>query len=137
MTRWEKIVITENQHIEKFINYISIKGIYPKDSSQIVPTDNFKSLASTDDKGSKRSISYWFKIEHDFAYGYINDFKQGRSARFTSYDKDMFPADITRVNKTIKANKLKAEKEAKERSKKVTERTLFHWPKLKSTGTTK
>lgn len=115
--------------VSKFLTKIVNDGIIPANSHEILPTERFKSIKSSTNRGGKKSISYWLRIESDFAYGYAIDFKLGIESRFNSArnDPSMTKADIQRVNAMTKAKKAEEDLKIAERHNKIAERARHNW----------
>lgn len=124
--------------ISKFITAVVNVGINPKNTGDIVAADRFRRIAQITDKKGKKSISYWLKIEHDFAYGYAFDFKTGIFKRFNSAndDKNLTKADIQRINSLLKVRKAEQEVAEKERWAKIANRAVVKMNQSSSVGTT-
>lgn len=112
--------------ISSFITDIVNSGILPKSTKDIIPSDRFKRISSQSDKGAKKSISYWLRIEHDFAYGYAHDFKTGISRSFKSYNQDqsLTRADITRIKTMLKARQAEQDAAIATRQAKIANRAV-------------
>jgi len=125
-------------YTSKFLTYIVNSGITPKHSKDIMPADTFKRIAGASDKGGKRSISYWLRIELDFAYGYARDFKTGIECHFNSArdDADMTRADLTRIKAMMKARKAEEDAHIAKRHAKIALRANQIWHSLSSGETT-
>jgi len=115
--------------IGKFITHIVNNGIIPKTTTTIIPSHSFRRLQATTDKGGKKSISYWLRLEHDFAYGYARDFKTGIEVSWHSYrsDSGMSRADIARVKAMLAARKAEEDIKIAERHAKIAERARHKW----------
>lgn len=115
--------------VTRFITALVNGGIIPKKTNEIRETDRFRRLAAESDKGGKRSISYWLKIEHDFAYGYARDFKTGVDVRFKSYNDDpnLSRNDMTRIKKLLKARQAEEEVRIADRQAKIALRAAARW----------
>lgn len=113
-----------NDFISAFITDIVNNGILPKSTKDIAPSDRFKRISSQADKCAKKSISYWLRLEHDFAYGYAHDFKTGLSRSFKSYNQDpnLTRADITRIKTILKARQAEQDAMIAERHAKIAAR---------------
>lgn len=122
--------------ISDFITFIVNNGIMPRSTKDVVPSDHFKRLASQSDKGGKRSISYWLKIEHDFAYGYAHDFRTGISKSFKSYNQDssLSRADIARIKALLKARQADQDAIIAARQAKTAQRAKKLWDGAKIGG---
>lgn len=120
-----------------FINSLVNGGITPKSTSQIVPTSRFKRLASSDDRGVKRSISYKLTVEYDFAYGYAKDHKTGFEVKYSSYSKDqsLTRADLARIKAMMKVKKAQEDAEIAKRHSTIAARAKIKWAAAKSSGT--
>lgn len=106
--------------IADFINFAVKNGIMPKKTTDFTPSITFKRIQQATDKGSKRSISYWLRLEHDFAYGYIKCHKTQIDAVYRSYNKDpnLTRSDLARIKALLKErqaqqDRLEAERHAK------------------------
>jgi len=123
--------------IGKFITGMVNAGIVPK-STKITQSDTFKRIAAEHDKGGKRSISYWLRLDYDFAYGYVRDFKTGAEYRFNSTrdDPNMTRADIARVKALLKVRKAEEDIRIADRHKKISLRAKVKWNLAKAHGTT-
>lgn len=124
--------------ISAFITSMVNAGIVPKSTGHVRLTDRFSRIASADDRGGKRSISFWLKAEYDFAYGYAKNFKTGAEVRFNSSrsDPDMTKADIARVKALIKARKAQEDIAIAERYVKIAARAAVKWGLGDSYGST-
>lgn len=124
--------------VSKFITTMVNSGIVPKSTSQIRAVDRFARIASQDDRGGKRSISYWLKTEYDFAYGYAKDFKTGLEIRFNSAtsNPDMTKADMARIKAILKARKADEDIRIAERWAKIADRAAVKWEMSAPSGTT-
>lgn len=124
--------------VTNFITYIVKSGIIPKSTNQITATNTFKRLQSESDKAGKRSISYWLRIEYDFAYGYAKDFKTGAEATFHSYkaDQGMSRADIARIKAMLAARQAEEAIKIADRHKKIAARAAQKWAMAGRTGET-
>lgn len=122
--------------ISAFITDIVNNGIMPRSTKDFVPSDRFRRIQSQTDKGGKRSISYWLRIEHDFAYGYAKDFKTGIERRFKSYNNDanLSRADIARIKAMLKARQAEQEAAIASRQAKTAERAKKLWEAAKIGG---
>lgn len=127
-----------DDYVSKFITSMVNAGIVPKSTAQIRAVDRFSRIASSDDKGSKRSISYWLKVEYDFAYGYAKDFKTGAEVRFNSAtsDPNVTKADMTRIKAILKARKAEQDIAIAERQKKIADRAAVKWGLSQTVGST-
>lgn len=124
--------------VSKFITSMVNSGIVPKSTSQIRPVDRFTRIASQDDRGGKRSISFWLKVEYDFAYGYAKDFKNGMEVRFNSAtsDPNITRADMARIKAILKVRKAEEDKRIAERHTKIAVRAMAKWNMAAEEGTT-
>jgi putative DNA primase/helicase len=115
--------------ISKFVTAMVNSGIVPKSTHDIAPSDRFKRIAQTTDRASKRSISYWLKLERDFAYGYAHDFKTGQEVRWNSAidDDSLTKADISRIKAMMKARQLNEDIKTAERHAKIAQRSKRIW----------
>jgi putative DNA primase/helicase len=121
----------------KFITFIVNSGIIPKDIN-IIPTNRFRRIASETDRGGKRSISYWLRIEKEFAYGYAKDFKTGIEARFNSVidEENITRADLAAIKTIIKQRQLEQDRQIAERHVKIAQRAKQKWALCKKSGGT-
>jgi len=124
--------------IGKFTTHIVNSGIIPARTHDITQSDRFKRIPSESDRRGKKSISYWLKIERDFAYGYAKDFKSGIEVRFNSAidDMNMTRADVARVNAMMKARKAEEDVRIAERHSKIAARAAQKWGRSATEGTT-
>jgi putative DNA primase/helicase len=124
--------------ISKFTTAMVNGGIIPARTHDIIQSDRFRRIAAEGDRGGKRSISYWLKIERDFAYGYAKDFKSGLEIRFNSAatDENMTKADIARVKAIMKARKVEDDIRIAERHAKIAQRAKQKWALAQQSGTT-
>lgn len=124
--------------ISKFVTAIVNAGIIPKNTGHIREANRFCRIASDTDRGGKRSISYWLKVEGDFAYGYAKDFKTGGEVRFNSAidDPNMTRADLARVKALLKARKAEEDIRIAERHAKIASRAANKWAQAAVKGTT-
>jgi putative DNA primase/helicase len=115
--------------LSAFITDIVNNGIMPKSTKDIVPSERFRRIAGQSDKAGKRSISYWLRVEHDFAYGYAKDFKTGIERRFKSYnnDQNLSRADIQRIKAMLKARQAEQDAAIAARQAKTAERAKTLW----------
>lgn len=115
--------------ITRFATKLVNGGIRPKRISDIKETQRFKRIASQDDKGSKASISYWLRVDYDFAFGYARDFKTGIEVRFSSHNDDpnLSRADITRIKKLQKIRQAEEELQIADRHAKIANRAKHVW----------
>jgi len=122
--------------VSAFITDIVNNGIMPKSTKDIVPCDRFRRISGQTDKGAKRSISYWLRIEHDFAYGYAKDFKTGVERRFKSYnnDQNLSRSDIARIKAMLKARQAEQDAEIAARHAKIAQRAKNIWAAASVTG---
>lgn len=129
---------TMTDFVTRFITYIVKAGIIPKSTNQITATNGFKRLQSESDRAGKRSISYWLRIEYDFAYGYAKDFKTGIETSFHSYKSDpsMSRADISRIKALLKARQAEEDIRIAERHKKIADRAAQKWALCGREGST-
>jgi putative DNA primase/helicase len=123
--------------IGKFTTAMVNGGIIPKSTHDIAPSDRFRRIAQETDRGGKKSISYWLKIERDFAYGYARDFKTGAEIRFNSAidDPGMTRADLARVKAMMKARQLEEDLRISERHAKIATRSRHKWALASEAGT--
>jgi len=124
--------------VSQFITSIVNAGILPKITSDITPSDTFKRVQTQGDKAGKRSISYWLKVEYDFAYGYARDFKTGCEIRFNSAtnNPNITRSDMARINAILKARKAEEEIRTATRQAKIADRAKIKWGKSATIGTT-
>jgi putative DNA primase/helicase len=115
--------------LSQFITALVNGGITPKNIAEIRETKNFRRLAAQSDKGAKRSISYWLRIDYDFAFGYARDFKSGIEVRYSSYNKDpnLFRNDIIRIKKLQKLRQAEEDLRIAERHAKIATRAAQIW----------
>lgn len=123
-------------YVSAFLTSIHNAGITPKSTKDLIPSDRFKRIASSTDKGGKRSISYWLRIEHDFAYGYAKDFKTGFECRFKGYENGLTSSDQKRIKSLIKARQAEQEALIAEKHAKMAARAKDVWERAKTGGTT-
>lgn len=125
-------------YISSFITAIVNNGIVPHKTTDIQPCDRFKRIRQASDKAGKRSISYWLKIEHDFAYGYARDFKTGIECRFKSYDNDpnLSRSDVTRIKAMLKVRQAEQDALIAERHAKIAVRSAYKWNRCTLVGST-
>ncbi len=124
--------------VSKFVTAIVNAGIIPKNIGHIRAADRFVRIASDTDKGGKRSISYWLKVEGDFSYGYAKCFKTGSELRFNSAidDPNMTRADLARVKALLRARKAEEDIRIAERYAKIATRAVHKWALCSPTGLT-
>lgn len=124
--------------VSKFITSMVNAGINPKSTADISPSDRFRRIKVESDRGGKKSLSYWLKVEYDFAYGYAKDFKSGVEIRFNSAidDPGMTRADVARVKALLKARKAEEDIRIAERHSKIAARAKIKWSQAQDTGTT-
>lgn len=120
--------------ISDFINKAVKAGITPKDTKDIIETDGFKRISCVTDKRGKKSISYWLKIEHDFSYGYIHDFKHGVEIKYFSHNKDVSKSDLTRIKKMMAIRKAEEKARMLERHQKIAVRANLIWSQSSKVG---
>jgi len=124
--------------ITKFITKMVNAGINPKSTADITPSDRFRRVSCESDKRGKKSLSYWLKVEYDFAYGYAKDFKTGAEVRFNSAldDPGMTRADLARVKALLKARKAQEDIKIAERHEKIAARAKVKWAQAAESGST-
>lgn len=124
--------------ISQFITQCVNDNILPKSTNNISPCDRFRRIPQATDRGSKRSIAYWLKLEYDFAYGYAKDFKTGAESRFNSArnDSSMTRADIARIKSLLKIRKAQEDSLEKERHLKIAARAAILRQQCAVEGTT-
>lgn len=121
--------------ISKFTTSMVNAGIIPKSTRDIAEAGRFRRISCESDRGGKRSISYWLKIERDFAYGYAKCFKTGQEVRFNSAidDPGMTRGDLARVRAMLKARKAEEDIRIADRWAKIAVRAAHKWA-LGATG---
>ena len=123
-------------YISAFITDIVNNGIIPRDTKDIAPSDRFRRISAQNDKGHKKSLSYWLRIEHDFAYGYAHDFKTGLSRSFKSYNQDqsLTRADLARIKAMLKARQAEQDAIIADRQAKIAARAKNLWRNASPAG---
>ena len=121
--------------VSAFITHIVNNGIMPRSTKDVLPTATFKRIAAQGDKGGKKSLSYWLRLEHDFAYGYAKDFKTGIETKFNTYNQDqnLTKADVTRIKAILKARQAEQDALIAERHAKIAKRAAYMWSIAQST----
>lgn len=107
----------------------------PRSTNDVLPTSTFKRIAAQGDKGGKKSLSYWLRLEHDFAYGYAKDFKTGLETKFNTYNQDqnLTKADVARIKAILKARQAEQDAIIAERHAKIAKRAAYLWSIAQST----
>lgn len=123
--------------LSDFINKIISNGIQPHNTADVIPTESFKRIRSSLDRTPlKKTLSYWLRIEHDFAYGYAKDFKTGVEYRYKSYNNDssLSRADLARIKTLMKARQAEQDAAIADRQLKISVRAKSLWAKASISG---
>lgn len=122
-------------YISAFVTALSNAGIHPKSTKDIRETHTFRRL---DAQGSRKrgTISYWLRIEHDYAYGYARDFKTGFELKFRSTMPGLRRADLARIKQQIKIKEAEEALRITDRQNKIAARAKIMLDRAISSGTT-